>query len=554
MENDEISITNTRDAAEMNEKPQVLSNEILWLVGKHFLRNLQDIYSLATSSRTLWRIMSVELYTTAIEQSKKSEIIEDVRKFVPNTTLLPSLDTRSAARLLILAENIRRVHGSAQTTLPGILPDTPWRDFFRRHRMSRDSPLHQAAAHGYTTVASRLLQVSRTTWPKFIDAKNPIGDTAIHLASQNGHFDIVKLLVDAGSSKRHPSRYFYYINARQARIFPEVSELSLPKIVNFIVPGTMKESYSICWLRRSSPRFAIDALGLAIANGHQKIAHFLMEFYDEDLALKWHLVSPVHLASVFGQCSILEELLAGGVDVDLPSWHFDMATPLHLASASNKGIEVLRILKSHGANLDTWDRSNRTPLQWAVQYWMGDNMMRLVELGAKVDADVLLRCFRRDGWRPYAEKILETLERSPEALWDGPDTICLCTQKLIKRYMGTRHTASMKYIIKNRIGLGPRDPRKVTDAECFDWEGTSSLHVAAESHWFPERMFKLLLEQRAVDVNLRNESGLTALDMAGSSYSKEWKVRLLQEYGGVTAQQLTQGFLECQQPRQSNRQ
>ena len=163
MENDEISITNTRDAAEMNEKPQVLSNEILWLVGKHFLRNLQDIYSLATSSRTLWRIMSVELYTTAIEQSKKSEIIEDVRKFVPNTTLLPSLDTRSAARLLILAENIRRVHGSAQTTLPGILPDTPWRDFLRRHRMSRDSPLHQAAAHGYTTVASRLLQVSRTT-------------------------------------------------------------------------------------------------------------------------------------------------------------------------------------------------------------------------------------------------------------------------------------------------------------------------------------------------------------------------------------------------------
>ena len=561
MENDEISITNTKDAAEMNQKPQVLSDEILWLVGKHFLHDLQDIYSLATSSRALWRIMIVELYTTAIERSKEFETFEDVRKFVPHTTSLPRLSTTEDNFLLLsFAKRIIRLHGSAQTVLPGKIPETPWRDFFSRHRMSRHSPLHHAAVHGYTTVASRLLQVSGTTWPEFIDAKNPSGNTAIHLASQNGHFDIVKLLVDAGSSKRHPSGYFYYVDTRQVRGFRarntevDLSTLSLPNIVNYIIPGTMKESYSICWLDESSPRFAIDALGLAIANGHQKIAHFLMEFYDEDLAHEWHLVSPVHVASVFGQCSILEELLAGGVDVDLPSWHFDMATPLHLASASNKGIEVLRILKSNGANLDTWDRSNRTPLQWAVQYWMGDNMMRLVELGAKVDADVLLRCFRRDGWRPYAEKILETLERSPEALWDGPDTICLCTQKLIKRYMGTRHTASMEYIIKNRIGLGPRDPRKVTDAECFDWEGTSSLHVAAESHWFPERMFKLLLEQRAVDVNLRNESGLTALDMAGSSYSKEWKVRLLQEYGGVTAQQLTQGFLECQQPRQSNRQ
>ena len=111
---------------------------------------------------------------------------------------------------------------------------------------------------------------------------------------------------------------------------------------------------------------------------------------------------------------------------------------------------------------------------------------------------------------------------------------------------------SMEYIIKNRIGLGPRDPRKVTDAECFDWEGTSSLHVAAKSQDFPEHMFKLLLEQSAVDVNLRNEFGSTALDIARSSEHKEWKARLLQEYGGVTAQQLTQGFLECQQPRQSN--
>ena len=557
----EASVANTQGAAETKQKHQVLPDEILWLAGKHYLQDLQDIFSLAISSQALWRIMSVELYTTAIDLSKEFETIEDVRKFVPHTTSLPPLGTCSDDLILLYAEEIMRIHGSAQTILPGEIPETPWRDFFSRNRMSRQSPLHHAAAHGHTTVATRLLQAAKSTWPEIIDAKDPSGHMAIHLASQSGHFDVVKLLVDAGSSKRHPSGYFYWVEigvtdtVHRWCAFLEVSTHELASIVNDIVPGTMKPVRGRFNLYIPSPRFAIDALGLAIANGHQKLAHYLMEFYDEDFSYEWHLVPPVHLASVFGQYSILEELLTGGANVNLPSRHFHGATPAHMAAVTHKGVGVLKLLKSHGAGLDAWDDCDRTPLQWAAESGSGDNMMCLVELGAKVDEEVLRICFQREGWRSYAEKILETLERLPEALWCGPDTLRSCTQNLMRQYSPDRDEETMEYIIKNRIGLGPRDPRNNPDSECFDWEGTSSLHVAAESPKFPENMLKLLLEQKAVNVNLRNVWGLTALDMALGA-NEQGKARLVREHGGVTAQQLMQEFLESQttpiQPKASS--
>ncbi|RYP18246.1 hypothetical protein DL765_004045 [Monosporascus sp. GIB2] len=524
----------TEDAAKPNR--QALPDEIFWLTAKRFLCTPHDIYSLATSSRTLWRVLKIELYTAAIHRSRESETVEDLRKNVPLRTRLPPPDIEPLDFPPHIAQELLRDrNGPEQAREP------PWKEFFSRPRMSRQSPLHCAAANGYAGMASALVQAANSAWPEFIDAKDPNGDTAIHIAAENGHLDIVRLLVDSGCFKGAPSGYFYWTsefwgdNPRSRYWQIETEMLSV--IINDIVPGTMEvaEGY---YLAESSPRFAIDALGLSILNGHEAIAGYLLDHHDPAFAADWHIMSPLHLAVLAGQHTILERMLVKGSNPNLRCPQFHNATPAHMAAATKNGAAILELLKNHGANLDQLDEKRRPPLQWAVDHDTIDSAMSLIKLGIKLKSVTMVACMRRDSWWPCTELILETVQKSPAVLSGGEYTLKQCTQTLISSCRAdSENLETVERIIKKRIGLGAIDPRLYRNPSCGESKGLSSLHVAAISDGFPEHLFKLLLEQRPVDINSRDPEGYTPLDNAMLG-NKAWKVALIREHGGRAAHEL----------------
>ncbi|KAK8001509.1 hypothetical protein PG991_013731 [Apiospora marii] len=55
-------------------RQQRLSNDILWLVGKHFLASPADILSLAITSQTLYRTLEPEMYIADVLLAKASSM------------------------------------------------------------------------------------------------------------------------------------------------------------------------------------------------------------------------------------------------------------------------------------------------------------------------------------------------------------------------------------------------------------------------------------------------------------------------------------------------
>ncbi|RYP50231.1 hypothetical protein DL768_004215 [Monosporascus sp. mg162] len=529
----------TKEVSEdvVEPKGQALPDEIFWLAAKHFLETPHDIFSLAASSRSLRNVLKIELYTTGINQSRQFETVKDIRKDVPLRTGLPPFDIEPLDFPPQIAQELMGDRNGPEETR-----EPAWKEFFSRPRMSQQSPLHSAAANGYTEMARTLVQVAENTWPEFIDAKDPNGDTAIHVAAENGHFDIVRSLADSGCSKNVPSGYFYWTTEIRANDpyhrHWEIGTETLTDIINDIVPGTMQVSKGHYCLAESSPRFTIDALGLSILNGHEQIAKYLLTHHDAAFAADWHIISPLHLAALASQDTILERMLIEGSDPNLRCPQFDDATPSHMAAATNNGPATLEMLKKHGANLNQRDQPDRPPLRWAVDHNSMDSAMFLIKLGVELESGTMAACMQRDDWWPCTELLLETVRRTPEVLWHGERTLQQCTQSLIYSCKSdSENLKTVEHIIKKQIGLGAIDPRLYRNPSCGETEGLSSLHVAALSDGFPKHLFKLLLEQRPVDINSRDPEGYTPLDNA-MLRNKAWKVELIREYGGRGAREL----------------
>ncbi|KAF5642059.1 ankyrin unc44 [Fusarium sp. NRRL 52700] len=177
------------------------------------------------------------------------------------------------------------------------------------------------------------LQVYLTKSKSGIDAPNDYGETALHVAADNGLLDAVQTLINFGaivSVKDHLQR---------------------------------------------------QPLHLACRGGHKEVVELLIERGADKEAREFQDATPLDVASWHGRSGIVKLLIAKGAEVlvkDRNGW-----SPLYSASRSGHEAAVRLLLGKDSSNIDNPVSDNRlTPLLAAIEDGHEQVAMTLIEMGA----------------------------------------------------------------------------------------------------------------------------------------------------------------------------
>lgn len=194
-----------------------------------------------------------------------------------------------------------------------------------------DTPLHGAAANGYSDIVELLLQQNAD-----VNAQNYQGETALHLAAAKGHKDVAELLVARGAD----------INIKDAK--------------------------------RQLP------LHLAAGLGNKELVELLLSKKTDVNARDVEDTTPVHRAVNIKSKEIIELLLAKGADINAAN---RMGTPLHIAVyrilAFQDKLDLVEWLIDKGANINLKPTEGLTELQQAQSAQHGELIKLLKAHGAK---------------------------------------------------------------------------------------------------------------------------------------------------------------------------
>jgi len=224
----------------------------------------------------------------------------------------------------------------------------------------RRTPLHMAAENGHYTLAKLLLDHQAST-----EAQNGRGQTPLHLAAARGHERIVDLLISKDANitvrdKHQLTALDLAASEGQVNVVKKLLDMGIDKKAS---GDTLPPSKS--------------AIRRAAASGQGKVVEFLLEKGAEPDAETLNEAANSGLQETVGM------LLEYGVS---PNAKGDKQnTPLHVAAkAGHTG--VVRQLIESGADLTASDELDKTPLFLAVAN--GDEIMveHLLDEGAEIEA------------------------------------------------------------------------------------------------------------------------------------------------------------------------
>ncbi|KAK6430778.1 hypothetical protein LTR95_013064 [Oleoguttula sp. CCFEE 5521] len=203
------------------------------------------------------------------------------------------------------------------------------------HRLPYDG-LHLASFFGLSRAATRLLEDPSIN----VDASHAGYGTALHVASDGNHPEIVRILLDRGANVNsrcgYPDRTALYVAAELN--FPEIAVILLDRGAD---SNATVESYG-------------SALRTASRLGHYKVVEHLVN-HGADVHLPSVIDSEVSLlaASRSGFAETVRVLLDHGADVESPNGFGDTA----LLVASHEGhLSVMKVLLARGADVNQFDR------------------------------------------------------------------------------------------------------------------------------------------------------------------------------------------------------
>jgi ankyrin repeat protein len=190
--------------------------------------------------------------------------------------------------------------------------------------------LSEAAMTGSAPIIEALLKGGAK-----VDATNKEGETALLEAARSGHVDAAKELLKAGADINVTEQW-----GGQSPLMWAAAQ-SQPEMVKFLIAGGAN----------------VNARG-AVRDWQRRV---IKEPRPKDMNQGGF--TPLLYAAREGCLECVRELVAGGVDLNLPDPHRD--TPLNMA-LMNVHFDVAAYLVEAGADIDKWDLYGRTPLYMAA--------------------------------------------------------------------------------------------------------------------------------------------------------------------------------------------
>ena len=419
------------------------------------------------------------------------------------------------------------------------------------------TPLHYAAQAGEREVVQLLIEADAD-----LDCKDKDGETPTKLAIANDHIDVVDLLILKGADDSlHSSAYLG----------------DLKKVKNFIESGIDVDAKG---------EYGVTPLYLSLINRlHKDVAEFLLEKganpntkdkVDATLLHAWAWGGDPDITK-----SLIEFLASKGADVNalqgVGRW-----TPLHSACYRGRG-SVAKVLIDNGADVNTKDNRDRTPLHYTVRYKDLSTTSLLIAKGADVNAQrnngetplliaadchdmelleliisngaditakdkkghtVIDHCILED-WAPrkYVVELLTSKGAGVSMLRPIHLAAYLGNFDQVKAYVDTGnnvnarskrgrcplHTAAVggqreiiEFLLANGAYINARDEF-----------GDTPLHYAVRPWEARKDVIELLLAKGA-DINAKGNWGYTPVDVA-SSMGPKWAVKLLLNRGGIAS-------------------
>jgi ankyrin repeat protein len=200
------------------------------------------------------------------------------------------------------------------------------------------------------------------------NTKRGIDDELSQLALEDGHKDVVKLLLNAGAKVTFaPSAYNI--------VLLDASEKGQKNLVKLFLDAGAGINLK--------DRFQRTALYRASENGHQEVVELLLSTGAEVNVRSGNWITPLQEASIHGYKEVAELLLSAGADVNAEGGTRGTA----LQAASRKGHkEVVELLLSAGAKLNSLDDYGRTELYEASETGHRKLAELLLSAGADVNA------------------------------------------------------------------------------------------------------------------------------------------------------------------------
>ncbi|XP_054708114.1 transient receptor potential cation channel subfamily A member 1 homolog [Uloborus diversus] len=332
------------------------------------------------------------------------------------------------------------------------------------------TPLHLAAMTGSKEISLLLLEaVEKSKGPDmlktYIEEKNFHGNTALHLAVNKGHLDVLQLLLSKGADAQVTLDDFsqpLHLAAISANVgivrcllehgaqvdcVNNLGETSLHKaaafdageVIDFLLQnGATVEKYD---------NSHFTPLMVAVAGGHTNAVERLLEaearidvmdnmdrtvvFWaaqeNHPEALKLLLDhtnanvlinrcdhydnSPLHIAALKGYASIVEILLNNGAEIEKKNEHEQ--TPLHLA-AKNGHVNVAQVFMNYSKTIvSSEDENANTPLHLACLSGHYPMVSVLLNAGANINARncylwTALDCAASKGWKRCTQILLHS--------------------------------------------------------------------------------------------------------------------------------------------------
>ena len=195
------------------------------------------------------------------------------------------------------------------------------------------TPIHTASKHGQAKIVQLL--IDHGARDEAVKVKGSYSVSALHLAVENGHGDVVKVLLQGHNScinKRRTGGTTPLFLAVEKGNITIVQLLLATKNKN--TAGLNPEDVQCC---------IVDT---EIENNSGR--------------------TPMHKAAELGRLEIAKLLVSAGANVNSVTDSKQKLTPLHLAAKSGKrGAEVLKLLLSKGANVNALSHKNQTALDLA---------------------------------------------------------------------------------------------------------------------------------------------------------------------------------------------